>query len=882
MPLEVGSRLGAYEVLSFIGEGGMGRVFRARDTRLKREVAIKSLTLGATFDADRIARFRREAEALAALNHPHIATIHDQLEADGTLYLVLELVDGETLSNRLGTGPMPVGDAIRMARQIAEALEAAHARGIVHRDLKPANIKISSTGHLKVLDFGLAKMLGADSEGDGPPQATHTSPAMTRGGVILGTAPYMSPEQARGTSVDAQADIWAFGCVLYELLTGRLAFPGATVTDVLAAVVRGEPDWTALPTETPSSVRSLLRRCLHKEPSRRLHHVADARIELEDATSHPEQPVMATQRRRSTERWAWGVVALALAALAGVAFVLLAGRPSQAALPEMRVEVNTPISPDPVFFALSPDGQKLAFLAASGGTTRLWVRSLDGTPPRALEGTDLAVAPFWSPDGRSLGFFSDGRLKRIDLASGLVQSLATAPVGAGGTWSREGVIVYGASAIGGLSRVSAVGGAVQPATTATPPLVAHRHPNFLPDGQHFLFYAAGVTTAVRGIYVGSLDGGEPRRVVESDAAGVFSPSGHLLFVRESTLFAQRFDLKQLVLSGEPVAVADPIAVDRTVGVAGIAASEAGSIAYRTGGPRGQRQLIWLDRSGKAVGTVGNADAAGLYNPDLSYDGRMVAVNRTIGVGLDIWQIDVARGVPNRLTFDESSDQLPVWSPDGRFVVFSSNRTGVYDLYRRSTTGAGTDEVILASQENKFAMGFSHDSQYLLYRVTAPNVNWDLWVLPMTGQQKPIPVAHSAFQEMMGEFAPDGRWVAYQSNESGRYEIYLQSFPTPSVRVQISSSGGAQPRWRRDGKELFFVALDGRLMAASVSVNASGQVQPGVPVSLFVTQAAGGAVPGVQKQQYAVAPDGQRFLVNTISDDAAAAPITLVLNWKAPQ
>jgi serine/threonine protein kinase len=879
MPLEAGSRLGAYEVLSFLGEGGMGRVFRARDTRLKREVAIKSLTIGATVDEDRLARFRREAEALAALNHPHIAAIYDQVEADGTLYLVLELVDGETLANRLGSGAIPVGDAIRMARQIAEALEAAHARGIVHRDLKPANIKITSAGPLKVLDFGLAKMLSAESEGGGPPQATHTSPAMTRGGVILGTAPYMSPEQARGALVDAQADIWAFGCVLYEMLSGRPAFPGETLTDVLAAVVRGEPDWAAIPVDTPSSIRSLLRRCLQKERSRRWHHIADARIELEDAASHPEPPTDAPRPRRSSERWAWGVAALSLAALAGMAF-LIAGRGSQSEAPEMRAEINTPASADPVSFALSPDGHWLVFPAVSGPTSRLWLRSLAGTAMRPLNGTELSTRPFWSPDSRSLGFFSDRKLKRLVIESGLIQTLADAPIGAGASWNRGGVIVFAPNVLGGLYRLSP-GGVPQAVTTVVSPQVAHRFPEFLPDDEHFLFFVTGTAT-IRGIYLGSLDGATPRRLVEADAMGTFLRPGQLLFVREGALFAQAFDVSSLSLSGEPRGIATDVATDTTVGATALAATSFGAFAYRAGGATGQRQLVWFDRSGKTSGTIGAPDSSALYNPELSPDGRMVAINRTVGIGQDIWHVDIQRGVQTRVTFDEASDQLAVWSPDGRQLVFASSRnTGVYDLYRKPSSGSGEEEILLQTPENKFPMGFSSDGRFLLYRVTAPNVNWDLLALPLQGDAKPIPVAQTSFQEMMGEFSPDGRWIAFQSNQSGTNEIYLQSFPTPSVRTQVSTSGGAQPRWRRDGKELFYMALDGRLMAAAVSVDADGLIQAGVPAPLFLARPAGGPIPNVQKQQYAVSADGQRFLVNSATEDAAASPITLVLNWKPP-
>jgi Tol biopolymer transport system component len=500
---------------------------------------------------------------------------------------------------------------------------------------------------------------------------------------------------------------------------------------------------------------------------------------------------------------------------------------------------------------------------------------------RPLNGTELATRPFWAPDSRSLGFFSDRKLKRIDIDSGLIQTVADAPIGAGGTWNDSGVLVFAPNVLSGLFRVS-IGGVPQALTTLVPPQTAHRFPEFLPDGRHFLFFATGPASA-RGIYLASLDGGEPRRLLEADTMGAFLSPGHLLFVRQGALFAQGFDPRSLTLSGVPSGIATDIAADMTVGTAALSASALGAFAYRTGGPSGQRQLVWFDRSGQPSGTVGEPDGDALYNPDLSADARMVTVNRTAGIGQDIWQIDVQRGVQTRLTFDDASDQLPVWSPDGRQIVFASNRsTNVYDLYRKASSGTGQDEVLLQTSENKFPMGFSADGRFLLYRVTAPNVNWDLWALPMQGDPRPVAVTQTSFQEMMGEFAPDGRWVAYQSNQSGAYEIYVQSFPTPSIRTQISTSGGAQPRWRRDGKELFYIALDGRLMAASLSVDAQGQIQAHVPVPLFSTRSAGGPVPNVQKHQYAVAADGQRFLFNTVTDEAAAVPITFVLHWKPPK
>jgi eukaryotic-like serine/threonine-protein kinase len=873
--IDVGSQIGGYEVTALIGEGGMGRVFRARDTRLKRDVAIKALPAALLFDATRVARFRREAEALAALNHPRIAGIYDLLEADGSQFLVLELVDGETIADRLRRGPMPLADAVAAARQIAEALEAAHAKGIVHRDLKPANIKITSDGQVKVLDFGLAKDLHADSSYAGQASLTHSPTFVaspTRAGVILGTAAYMSPEQARGQAVDAQTDVWAWGCVLYEMLTGRLPFDGGTVTDVLAAIVRADPDWAALPADTPRAVRSLLGRCLAKDRTQRLHHIADARIALDDACRQPAEasttaPVAAAPASSGWTRIAVGVLALAVVAL-GIA--LAVARQPAALSPEMRVEIATPDMTNPMHIALSPDGLKLIFAASADGSPRLWLRTLDSTTARPLPGTDRGVWPFWAPDSRSIGFFADGKLKRIDIAGAALQTLADAPIGSGGAWSKDNVIVYAPGPVGDLFRVAATGGQAQAVTHRQAGHQSHRFPVFLPNGRDFLFYVATVREQT-GIYIGSIDRPEIRLVIPSDSA-VASTGTQILYVRQGTLFIQPFDIRRGVLDGEPTAVAQGATFDGSVAVAAITASQTGSFAYRTGGGSGLRQLVWVDRTGAKTGTVGPKDSNGLFNPDLSPDGKFVVVNRTIDTNTDVWQIEVARGVQRRFTFSPTTEQVATWSADGKTIFFGSNRPNVYDLYRKPSNGPDAEELVLASSQNKFPMNVSADGKYLLYRLTASNSNWDLWALQLDATAaKPFPVAQTPFQEMMGEFSPDGKWVAFQSDES---------FPQPGPRTQVSTAGGSQPRWRRDGKELFYVTLDGKMMATPIAVNGNSEIEPGAPVVLFPVSLVGGAVPTPQKYQYAVAPDG-RFLLNTLTDESAASAITLVMNWKAP-
>jgi serine/threonine protein kinase len=880
--LDIGASLGPYEITALLGSGGMGRVFRARDTRLKRDVAIKALPPEFELDRERGARFKREAEALAAVSHAHIAGIHDLVEVGGSQFLVLELVEGETLDDRVRRGPLPWREAVGIARQIADALETAHAHGIVHRDLKPTNVKITPGNQVKVLDFGLAKMLAPDdpaASGDSStPPPTFTSPAMTVRGVILGTAAYMSPEQARGQAVGPQADIWALGCVLFEMLTGRPPFSGPTVTDVIAAVVRSEPDWSSLPDDTPTTVRTLLRRCLQKDRQQRVHDVADVRLQLEDALSSAAAIEATGSARRPGVALAWGLAA-ASALIAIVLGVLLVRAPRTPDAPEVRLSILTPATYDPSSISLSPDGSNIVFSAADSGTQRLWLRSLGQPEARPLPGTERATMPFWSPDSRSVAFFADGRLKRLDLDGGGTRTLAAALIPGGGTWGTDGSIVFAPNALGGLLRVSANGGATAPASTlAEVRQFAHRAPHFLGDGRHFVYHVLGMGA---GVYVAALDGSFVRRLRESDSNGVVS-GGHLFYVLEGTLFAQPFDAERLELSGDPFIVTDGIAV--TPGSNRMAFSAAGGrmLAYRTGGPSGLQQLTWFDRTGKTVASLGPANMSALLNPDLSSDETRVVVNRTVNNAQDIWLVDVERGSFSRFTLDDNVDQVPVWFPDGQRVVFSSNRNGPYNLYEKPASGAAEERVLLETSENKFAMDISTDGRFLLYRNTGPNTNWDLWALPLGANgpaASPIPVANTEFQEMMGEFSPDGRWIAYQSNESGRYEIYVRSFPESSLRLQISIDGGAQPRWRSNGRELFYVALDGRLMAVPLSTDPQGHLRAAAPIPLFTTRTPGGPVPIPQKQQYAVSRDGQRFLVNNIPEEPLATPITVVLNWR---
>jgi Tol biopolymer transport system component len=691
-------------------------------------------------------------------------------------------------------------------------------------------------------------------------------------GVILGTAAYMSPEQAKGEDSDRTADIWAFGCVLYEMLTGQAAFRGRSATEIVSEVLKSEPEWQRLPAGTPPSIRRLLRRCLRKDPHERLQHIGDARIEIDDAVNDPDTQTAAAIRPSRRERIAWAALALVvLSALAGFAWM----RPSRAAAPgsrEMRLELITPPTTDVTSLAISPDGQRVVFAGDEGGP-RLWVRSLGSVAAQPLPGTERGQFPFWSPDSKAIGFFADGKLKRLDIDSSAVQILTDAIAGRGGTWNADDVILFAPNATGRLWRVSARGGDSTQVTQAVD-RGSDRFPVFLPDGNHFIMFVQG---AAGGVYIGDLAGSAPRRLVEADAAAVYRPPATLLFVRRRTLFAQTLDLERLALAGVPTPLADNVALGGSTGHPALSAAAVGTIVYRTGSAGGRRQFVWLDRSGREINEVGERDSGGPTNPSLSPDGRHVAMLRTADGNVDVWLLDIVRGVLSRFTLDAANDVNPVWSPDGAQIAFQSNRTGVSDLYIKSASGAGGDQVLLSTKEDKAPADWSRTG-YLLYRNTGPKTGYDLWALPLTGDRKPFAVVQTEFEERDGQFSPDGKWVAYQSNESGRFEIYVQPFPGPGGKWLVSSNGGAQVRWRPDGKEIFYVAtMDEKLMAVPIAL-AGNQPEIGAPTALF-TARLGGAVQGLFKQQYMVSTDGQRFLVNAVADEAAS-PISLILNWKS--
>jgi eukaryotic-like serine/threonine-protein kinase len=889
MSLVAGTLFGPYEIVGLLGAGGMGEVYRARDRKLNRDVAVKVLPAALANDTQYMARFEREAQVLASLNHPNIATVYG-IEQGA---LVMELVDGEDLK-----GPVPLEEVIPIARQITSGLEAAHERGVVHRDLKPANIKITPAGVVKILDFGLAKAAVEPSKTSATLSPT-LSLAMTQAGMILGTAAYMSPEQARGKPVDKRSDIWAFGVVLYEMLTGRQLFGGGeTVTDTLASVVKDAPDLNLLPPETPPYLRTLLERCLRKDVSTRLRDIGEARIVLENPpVAAPVAPV-AVPGPAAPGQLRWWLAGVAAIGLAGWAIAVMHFRETAETAAPVRFEVMPPEDSKFVVssrLSLSPDGRSLAFnTRGADGKLRIWLRRLDSVEARPLAGTEGASCIFWSPDSRWIGFAADGKLKKIEVAGGVPQALCNAPLGTtGGTWNQNGDILFSSMGAGtGLLRVSQSGGDVTDATTLDRSLqqTGAGFPEFLPDGRHFLYLAVSNVNDNNAVYVGTLGEKTTKRLLESHAQASYMPPlakgepGHLLFVREGALVAQPFDTASLDFKGEPFPVADQVWTYRTYAV--FSSSSNGVLAYCKGTPATHPHLTWFDRAGKATAEL--APPAGYSEVSMSRDGKMVAVAPVDSAhNRDIWLLNVERGGSSRFTFDPAPEYSPVWSPDSSRLVFASRRNGRGDLYQKDTAGTRNEELLLKSDLPKRPDDWSSDGQYLIYDAVDPNSKADLWVLPFTGDRKPRPLLQTPFNELEAQFRPGPpggpRWVAYTSDESGSFQIYMQSFNDDlsgaSAKFQVSTgAGGTQPRWRPDGKELFYIATGG-LELMAVDVTTSPTFQAGIPHVLFPSRT---FAAGLGAYYYSVSPDGQRFLIlnESLGGDNTPLPATVVLNWSA--
>ena len=897
MPLDKGTRRGPYEILAPLGAGGMGEVYRARDTRLQRDVAIKSLPADFAADPERLSRFQREARLLASLNHPNIAAIYGLEETGGETWLVLEIVEGESLAEKLAAGPLPVEEALAVCAQIAAGVSAAHEAGVIHRDLKPGNVMVRPNGSVKVLDFGLAKL----DQAPGSSADRSRSPTITVGtqqGVILGTAAYMSPEQARGRPLDKRTDIWSFGCILYECLTGRQVFHGESVSDTLASIIRSEPDWSALPAETPGRVRDLLRRCLQKDPARRLHDIADARLEIEDALQAPggsgaTAPLEAASAARSVwPRLAWGVAGILLGAAAAVlaarAFSKAPPRESPAPirsvlpLPAETQLVAQEIRPSMVF---SPDGSRLVFRAVRDGRSQLYARRFDRVEAVPIPGTEGGHSPFFSPDGEWLAFYTAYELKKVSLAGGTpITITGVPPVTEGGVWTPDGNILF-PRVNSGLYRVPASGGATVPFTTPDAGSGEHAHvlPQLLPDGEHLLLIVrAGKDfqdIQNSNLVIHSLKTGKRRLLLQGVTFAQYAAPGYLLFLRGRSVQAAPFDPEKGELKGPPVALLSDVLIAGVEATPFLAAGSNGSLAYASGGvvDAPTNMPVWVDRSGTEEKLP---LPPGFYgNPRLSPDGSTLALYRDEGARESVWTYDFARRILSNLVPEPGRSFDPVWSPDGRRIAFCNFNSGLPRLAWKPADGSGAPEALTPGGHPEFPDSFSPDGRLLAYTAfTKQGGNADLWLVSLDGKRERRPYLESQFKEFGAFFSPDGRWIAYTSSESGRNEVYVRPFPGPGGRIKISSDGGAEPAWSADNKELFYRSGD-RLMAVRIETTPVFAAEA-ARVVLTDRYARGGREDS--PREYEVSRDGKRFLFMK-PEEARKQPITqlqLIANWPA--
>jgi len=888
------TRIGAYEIASKLGQGGMGEVYRATDTRLGREVALKVLPDDFVDDPERSARFEREARVLASLNHLNIATLYGLEHLEDRHLLVMELVEGEGLDEVIARGPVPVEEAIAIALQVAEGLEAAHEAGIVHRDLKPANIRIRPDGTVKVLDFGLATTWESRAGASGLSLSPTITSHHTKAGVILGTAAYMSPEQARGKPVDKRADIWAFGVVLFELLTGRQLFEGEMVTDVLANVLKQEVPWDALPATVPRQLRHLLHRCLERQPSERMRDIGDVRWALAEITrtdgeiAEGPAAVPAARRRgwRSVAPWAAG------AALGVGAAVLAAAllRPVPEAPRSVRSYI---VAPEDAAFdfrasvggpVLSPDGRKLVFAARdAGGGTSLWIRPLESLSAQRLAGTEDAFFPFWSPDSRSVGFFVSGKLRKIDISGGPPESVCDAPNGRGGSWSPQGVIVFAPDVFGGLQQVPAAGG--KPTSLIdldrTRNQTSQRWPVFLPDGLHFLFWAGSPLNSgevsTNGIYVGSLDGAAPVFLFASDSNALYSPPGYLLFLREQTLMVQPFDAGRRAVTGDAFPFTENIANPQNYRLGDFSASREGTLVYQTG-ETGLNQVEVLDSAGRKVLPAGEMEPAAIDSFRLSSDGKFLVeqVSDSRSKNVDLWLVDLERNVRTRFTFEPGLELSPAWSPSGDRIAYSANPEGHLDIFVKSSNGAGQAQALVESETSKYVTDWSPDGRELAVTALDPQsrTRADIWMVPLAGDHKPRPFLATPFTESGATFSPNGRWIAYESDESGRAEVFVTPYPGPGGKWQVSQNGGSDPQWRRDGGALYFRTLDNMLVEVPVVERGSAVEVGAPPQDLFQVSSISTSGTG---RLFEVSPDARRFYVLQPIQNTTS-PLTLVTHW----
>jgi eukaryotic-like serine/threonine-protein kinase len=886
----IGRQIGSYQVVWLLGAGGMGEVYQARDTKLGRNVALKVLPAAFVHDPERLSRFQREARMLASLNHPNIATIHGLEQSDGVHYLVMELVPGETLAERLSAGALSIDEVLKIGGQIAEALEAAHERGVIHRDLKPANVKVTPEGRVKVLDFGLAKAFASDGGLD-LSHAPSLTAMGTEEGRILGTPAYMSPEQARGKAVDKRTDIWAFGCVLYELLTARQAFRGETLSDTIAGVLEREPDWQVLPPATPAKIRDLLRRCLQKDSQRRLHDIADGRIEIEEALSAPATgeltaPVKGVRALgRRALLLSLGTLLLG-GAITGLAVWNLKPTPSPQRTVS-RLTITLPpgqqlagLESGPAM-ALSPDGTHLAYVARQSGNQQLYVRAMDSQEAKPIPGTEGAVNPFFSPDGQWVAFFAGGNLKKVPVSGGAALTLAIVALPRGASWGSQGIIAFAPTTDGALQQVPEAGGTPQLLTRLEKRDISQRWPEFLPGGKAMLFAASASTSSWPNaqVAVQSLGTGERRDLIHGGTNPRFAPSGHLVYAQGGNLMAVPFDPQRLTATGAAVPVVEGVLQATVSGVAQYNFSSTGSLVYIPGGVQSaQSGLAWVSRNGTAQPLATPLSA--YRGPRLSPDGSRVAV-AIEGQESQTWLYDLSRETLTRLTFEGGANYNSVWTPDGKRIAFNSNKEGPVNIFWQLADGSGGLERLITSEYAQAPMSWSPDGQVLAFVEVNPTTGRDIWMLRMgdpsavSGQvRKAQPFLRTPFTESAPRFSPNGRWLAYVSDESGRFEIYVQPYPGPGGKWQISTEGGTEPVWNPNGRELFYRSGD-KMLAVEIATQPG--FSAGRPRILFEGkyQPAPATFPN-----YDVSADGQRFLMLKLVEQAEAAPtqINVVLNW----
>ncbi len=885
MALPSGTKLGPYQILEPVGAGGMGEVYRARDTRLDRVVAVKVLPEHLSASPEIRARFEREARAVSSLNHPHICTLYDVGHQDGVDFLVMEFLEGETLAARLARGPLPTPELLRVAIQVADALDKAHRQGFVHRDLKPGNVMLTKSG-AKLLDFGLARSTGLATTLTDLSRSPTMSRALTAEGSIVGTFQYLAPETLEGREADARSDIFAFGAMLYEMATGRRAFEGKSQASVIAAILERTPDpvSTVQPLAPPALDR-LIAQCLVKDPDQRRQTMHDVLLELQWITeggSKAGVPLAVSARRRVNTRLAWTVAGAAVVVAAGFAVGWLAHRPARpeavrffVAAPEGASAVGSP--------KVSPDGRVIAYnVTDSTGVTRIWIRPLGALSAQPLAGTEQAARPFWSPDGRYIGFMAGMKLHKIAATGGPVVTVCESQSGGDGSWGTAGVILFDGSQSDSIRRVPASGGVATAASRIDRARgeVGCAWPQFLPDGKHFLFLAMAARADSSAIKVGELGSLDARILATGNFSRMeFVRPGYMLFVKDRALMAQPFDARGLRFTGDPFPLMDDVAVGGGGSSnADFSASENGVLVCRGGVASAGSRLVWVDRTGKELGTVGTPGDYGTLS--LSPDGSRIAadIGAAGGGSSNIWVLDPSRDVTTRFTFGTTLDIWPVWSPDGANLIFGSDRTGRFMAYERPSTGAAGEQLFLTMDRDAGPVDWSEDGRYVALVAFGGRTRADVWVMPTFGDRKPVPFLQSEFAEMEPHFSPDGRWIAYSSNESGRREVYLQPFPGPGGKLQVSTRGGRDPRWRRDGRELYFIAADGKLMSVDVAPGAVPQLS--TPKPLFEAPRPDPTALGAFGGSYAVSRDGQRFLLRRQVQAPTLPATTVILNWTA--